>query len=143
MIFEIPIEKFNTATSYKKRDCYSQLEEYINGDNTNVCTLYGLRRTGKSTMMFQAMNDIGLEHCGYILCEDGDNYGSLCQKLLQILLQINTNICYNQLKIKEMMACLICKSICKSFRKSAFKRGGKYHLTRCFSLGNARQLWNL
>ena len=87
MIFKIPIEKFNTATSYKKRDCYSQLEEYINGDNTNVCTLYGLRRTGKSTMMFQAMNDIGLEHCGYILCEDGDNYGSLCQKLDEYISQ--------------------------------------------------------
>lgn len=87
MIFEIPIQKYNTANAYKKRDCYSQLEEYINNDNTNVCILYGLRRTGKSTMMFQAMKDIGPYNCGYILCEDGDSYGKLCQKLNEYISQ--------------------------------------------------------
>jgi predicted AAA+ superfamily ATPase len=52
MLFEIPIEKYNEANTYKKRDCFAQLEEYINGGSTKVCILYGLRGTGKSTMMF-------------------------------------------------------------------------------------------
>lgn len=87
MICETPIKKYNEANLYKKRDCYSQLEEYINNNNTNVCVLYGLRRTGKSTMMFQAMKDIGLDNSGYILCEDGDSYGKICQKLNEYITQ--------------------------------------------------------
>lgn len=81
MIFDIPQKKYDEANTYKTRDCYDDLSDYINNSSTKVCVLYGLRRTGKSTMMFQAMNAIGLENVGYILCEDGDNYGELRKKI--------------------------------------------------------------
>ena len=87
MIFTIPIKKYKEANRYKRRDCYAQLEKYIQSDSTKVCSIFGLRRTGKSTMMFQAMSDIGLENSGYILCEEGDSYGKLCQKLDEYILQ--------------------------------------------------------
>lgn len=47
---------------FQKRDIYRQLEQYIYGkDQTRVCVVYGLRRTGKTTMLFQAMADMSAE----------------------------------------------------------------------------------
>lgn len=41
------------------RDLYPQIERYIYGnDRTRVCAVYGLRRTGKTTMLFQAIADM-------------------------------------------------------------------------------------
>lgn len=38
------------------RDCFGQLEEYLyNGKRDRVCLLFGLRRTGKTTMLRQAV----------------------------------------------------------------------------------------
>ena len=59
---------------YKKRFLYSQLYDYINKKmspelNSKVCCLYGMRRTGKTVMMHQAMREINnyektlLLHC--------------------------------------------------------------------------------
>lgn len=87
MIYDIPVAKYNEANMLSHRDCYSQLSNYISGDSTKVCTIYGLRRTGKTTMMFQAMSDIGLNDSRYILCENGDSYGDLCQKIGEYIAQ--------------------------------------------------------
>ena len=87
MIFDVPLVRYNEANTFSRRDCYSRLNDYINGNSTKVCAIYGLRRTGKSTMMFQAMSDIGLDNSGYILCETGDNYGTLCQKIGEYIAQ--------------------------------------------------------
>ncbi|MBP3870935.1 MAG: ATP-binding protein [Faecalicoccus sp.] len=39
---------------YQKRDCYGKLERFIKaGSVGKVCILYGLRRTGKTTLLFQ------------------------------------------------------------------------------------------
>lgn len=47
---------------FNKRDIYEQLEQYIYGrDQTRVCVVYGLRRTGKTTMLFQAMAGMSAE----------------------------------------------------------------------------------
>lgn len=44
---------------FKKRDCFRQIQEYLYGtDYTRVCVVYGLRRTGKTTMLFQALNEM-------------------------------------------------------------------------------------
>jgi hypothetical protein len=91
------MEQYNEANTYKKRDCYRQLEEYINGGSTKVCILYGLLGTGKSTMMFQAIKDVGLENVGYILCEDGDSYGKLCQKLNEFISQNKKVVFINEI----------------------------------------------
>ena len=39
---------------YQKRDCFEQLDDYLYKDSYGkVCAVYGLRRTGKTTMLFQ------------------------------------------------------------------------------------------
>lgn len=44
---------------YQKRECFSQIQDYIYGnDYTRVCVVYGLRRTGKTTMLFQALSEM-------------------------------------------------------------------------------------
>ena len=48
--------------SFKKRDCYRQLEQYLaGGSHGKVCLLYGLRRTGKTTLLFQAISALSPE----------------------------------------------------------------------------------
>jgi len=47
---------------WKKRDCYRQLDAYLHSAGTDrVCLLFGLRRTGKTTMLRQAVLDMSLE----------------------------------------------------------------------------------
>lgn len=45
-----------------KRDCFTQLEEYLYGkERDRVCLVFGLRRTGKTTMLRQAIADMKSE----------------------------------------------------------------------------------
>lgn len=48
--------------SYKKRECISQLREYVFGDRSEkVFILYGLRRTGKTTMIRQILAELSAD----------------------------------------------------------------------------------
>lgn len=50
------------AKHLKRRDPFPQIEKYIYGlDRTRVCAVYGLRRTGKTTMLFQTIADMKAE----------------------------------------------------------------------------------
>lgn len=42
----------------QKRDCFGKLQKYLQDDldRARVCVVYGLRRTGKTTMLFQAID---------------------------------------------------------------------------------------
>ena len=47
---------------WEKRDCYQQLDAYLHTrQNDRVCLLFGLRRTGKTTMLRQAVLDMAPE----------------------------------------------------------------------------------
>lgn len=47
---------------YKKRDCFNKLKEYIyDASNEKVLILYGLRRTGKTTLIRQLISDMSDE----------------------------------------------------------------------------------
>ncbi len=47
---------------WQKRDCYSLLEGYIRGPQEDrVCLMYGLRRTGKTTLLKQLVLDLSAE----------------------------------------------------------------------------------
>ena len=44
---------------WQKRDCYRQLDAYLHGPGCDrVCLLFGLRRTGKTTLLRQAVLDM-------------------------------------------------------------------------------------
>ncbi len=53
------------AKDTKKRDCYTKLSDFLYGDTDGkLLFLCGLRRTGKSTMMRQAIADMDEENAG-------------------------------------------------------------------------------
>ena len=48
--------------SLKKRECYGKLHDYVYGDSTDrVFILYGLRRTGKTTLIRQVISEMSAE----------------------------------------------------------------------------------
>lgn len=51
------------ALPYKeKRDCYEQIEEYVSSEYAaKICAIYGLRRTGKTTLMQQCIENMSKE----------------------------------------------------------------------------------
>lgn len=47
------------VAEWERRDCYEQLQDYLHSRETDrVCLIYGLRRTGKTTMLRQAVSDL-------------------------------------------------------------------------------------
>ena len=54
------LERFvKPVKKWKKRECYQQLHDYVYGDiHDRVYILYGLRRTGKTTMIRQILSDM-------------------------------------------------------------------------------------
>ncbi|MBQ3462590.1 MAG: AAA family ATPase [Clostridia bacterium] len=47
------------VAEWERRDCYEQLQDYLHSKETDrVCLIYGLRRTGKTTMLRQAVSDL-------------------------------------------------------------------------------------
>lgn len=46
----------------KRRDCFSGLEKYVHGNYPGrICLLYGLRRTGKTTLLFQLADSLTMK----------------------------------------------------------------------------------
>lgn len=44
---------------FQRRDCFGKLQRYVLGESYGkVCLLYGLRRTGKTTLLFQSMAEM-------------------------------------------------------------------------------------
>lgn len=61
----------------KKRDCYQQLNDYMLQETPpigKICAIYGLRRTGKSVMMLQCIDEMSeaqRSESVYLLCQQG------------------------------------------------------------------------
>ena len=66
---------------FHKRNCISKLEDYLNNENYGkVFILYGLRRTGKTTLMRQAilsMSKDSLKRIAFIQLEQGDSLSDI------------------------------------------------------------------
>ncbi len=69
------------AGEYKKRDCFHKLEEFVYGKQMDkVCLIYGLRRTGKTTLLRQLMIDMSeadLRHTLYIKATVSDSMADM------------------------------------------------------------------
>ena len=74
--------------SFRKRDCFKQLHDYLYESGTEkVLILYGLRRTGKTTMIRQAiaeMKDEMFSRTAYIQVNAANNLAQLNQDLRQL-----------------------------------------------------------
>lgn len=56
------LEMAETAKDFKKRDCYDKILSYLYGKPADkVCLVYGLRRTGKTTLLKQLILDMNEE----------------------------------------------------------------------------------
>lgn len=76
---------YGEVAELQKRDCFEQLEKYLYGRGYGrVCVIYGLRRTGKTTMLFQAMADLPLEETVYIKVHVSDTMGMLNRDLKKL-----------------------------------------------------------
>jgi predicted AAA+ superfamily ATPase len=70
------------VAKYKKRDCFSLLEKFINNEyDGKICILYGLRRTGKTTLLFQMIGELPVEQTAYIKIKAIDNMSMLTKDL--------------------------------------------------------------
>lgn len=70
------------VAKYQKRDCYDLLQEFIKRDiGGKICILYGLRRTGKTTLLFQMISSLPVEHTAYIKIKTTDNMSMLTKDL--------------------------------------------------------------
>ena len=81
-LFSAPVKE------YKKRDCYKQLQEYLYSPvNDRVLILYGLRRTGKTTMIRQAicdMDDNMIEQTAFVQVKVGDKVERIYKDLREL-----------------------------------------------------------
>lgn len=58
-------QMIETVKGFKKRDCFGRIEKFLHGtDRTRVCALYGLRRTGKTTLLLQTIAEMSEEEFG-------------------------------------------------------------------------------
>ena len=91
-----PVQEFKTSvktgiqltaacsivSGFQKRDCYSSILKYLTEDFPGrICVLFGLRRTGKTTLLFQAINELPKSETAYIKIKTGDDMSMLSKDL--------------------------------------------------------------
>ncbi len=73
---------------WEKRDCFGQLQKYINGSGYGrVCLVYGLRRTGKTTIILQALSEMSeeqLEKAVYIKAKSTNTMAAMDRDLKKL-----------------------------------------------------------
>lgn len=74
--------------NWQKRDCFEKLQTYLNSDETDrVCLIFGLRRTGKTTLLRQAileMTEEQFEKTVYIKAKSSDTMASMNRDLSKL-----------------------------------------------------------
>lgn len=75
--------------NWRERDCFKQLQEYLNSDSTDrVCLVFGLRRTGKTTLLRQAVLKMTSEQAAktaYIKAKGTDTMAAMNRDLDKLL----------------------------------------------------------
>lgn len=76
---------YTGVKKYKKRDCYKTLKKFISGSyDGKICILYGLRRTGKTTLLFQMLGELPIDKTAYIKAQATDNMSGLTKDLKEL-----------------------------------------------------------
>ena len=86
---------------YEKRFCYADIDDFLNNSYPGkVLALFGLRRTGKTTLMLQSINGFSMKQFGqtaYIKCNNGETVYQLLEDLKYL-----TNNGFNYIFIDEV-----------------------------------------
>ncbi|WP_407399053.1 AAA family ATPase [Treponema sp.] len=76
------------SRKFQKRDCYETVKKYVYGETEDkVCVVYGLRRTGKTTVLKQLISEFDEEHfskTAYIKCRTTDTIANLNKDIIQL-----------------------------------------------------------
>lgn len=79
------IEMTESVKRYEKRNCFDAIQKFLSmPSEPRVCVIYGLRRTGKTTMLYQAIRDISpdeLSKTVYIKARPEDTIADLDKDL--------------------------------------------------------------
>ena len=82
--------------NWQERDCFQQLQTYLNSNSTDrVCLIFGLRRTGKTTMLRQAVLKMTPEQASktaYIKAKGTDTMAAMNRDLEKLLEQGFKNV---------------------------------------------------
>ena len=89
VMFGNDLKDFSAQTNvFQKRNCYEQIQKYLYSETLDkVCLVYGLRRTGKTTMIrqcLQDMNDTDFNRSVYIKATVNDTMSSMNKDLKQL-----------------------------------------------------------
>lgn len=89
----------------KERDCFQQLQQYLNSDATDrVCLVFGLRRTGKTTMLRQAVLKMTPEQASktaYIKAKAADTMATMNRDLEKLLELGYENVLIDEVTLME------------------------------------------
>ena len=89
----------------KERDCFKQLQKYLNSDATDrVCLVFGLRRTGKTTMLRQAVLKMTTEQASktaYIKAKGTDTRAAMNRDLEKLLELGYENVFIDEVTLME------------------------------------------
>lgn len=69
---------------YSHRDCYTKLQEYLHSNSRKPCALFGLRRTGKTIMLYQLLAELDKDKTAYILMTPHNDMTDLITDLLRL-----------------------------------------------------------
>lgn len=70
---------------FGRRECFSVLEKYLEDDNPGrVCLVYGLRRTGKTTLVMQAISELPPQQTAYMKALSSDSMAMLNRDLKKL-----------------------------------------------------------
>ena len=90
---------------FQKRDCYGKLWRFVQSESTGkVCILYGLRRTGKTTILFQLLNDLEesrKQKAVYIKARLTDRMSDLCEDLKKLRELGYRYVCLDEVTLME------------------------------------------
>lgn len=71
-----------TVAKYQKRDCFSILQKFITKEiDGKIAILYGLHKTGKTTLLLQMIGELPTEQTAYIKIKTTDNMSKLTKDL--------------------------------------------------------------
>ena len=91
--------------NWKERDCFKQLQKYLNSDSTDrVCLVFGLRRTGKTTMLRQAvlkMTSDQIAKTAYIKAKATDTMAAMNRDLEKLLELGYENVLIDEVTLME------------------------------------------
>ena len=94
----------NAINKLNRRTLYSNIKKYVDGESNlrgRVLAIYGLRQTGKSTLMMQLCSEYGNSRCVIYQAEKGDYMDDVYDKVDEAISEHKDIICIDEISFVE------------------------------------------